>query len=227
MKPATKQHAAYKAKLYGQFAAVGRAVANPRRLEIIELLSQGERTVDDLSREIGTTISNISQHLQVLRSSGLVTSRKDGQFVHYQLSGEDVAVFWQAMRRLSVGLSADLRELIAMFVENRDDMELVSRDELLETVRSGRVTVIDVRPSREYDAGHIPQALSIPLDQLHERMKDLPRDGQIVAYCRGPFCLLSVEAVERLRKLGFDARRLADGFPEWRASGLPVDKKEE
>lgn len=222
-----KSPAAYKAKLYGQFATIGRAVANPRRLEILDLLSQGERTVEDLAREIGTTVSNISQHLQVLRGSGLVNSRKDGQFVHYQLSGHDVAQFWQALRRLSVGISSDLRELIDLFVDSHDDLEPVAHADLLERVRSGRATVIDVRPSREYNAGHIPEALSVPLDELEERLKDLPRDREIIAYCRGPYCLWSVEAVERLRTLGFEARRMEDGFPEWRLSGLPVAKNGE
>lgn len=219
-----KSHAAYKAKLYGKFAEVGRALANPRRLEILDLLSQGERTVEDLAREVGTTISNVSQHLHVLRGAGLVTSRKEGQFVHYQLTGEDVAGFWQSMRRLSLGVSSDLRELVAMFVDDCDDLEPVPQAELLQRVRSGRVTVIDVRPSREYAAGHIPEALSIPLDELEERMKERSRDSEIIAYCRGPFCLLSVEAVERLRRLGFNALRLEDGFPEWRASGLPIER---
>jgi len=219
-----KSQVAYKAQLYGKFAEVGRALANPHRLEILDLLSQGERTVEDLAREVGTTISNISQHLHVLRGAGLVISRKEGQFVHYQLTGEDVAGFWRSMRRLSLGVSSDLRELVSMFVDDRDDLEPVPQAELLQRVRSGRATVIDVRPSREYAAGHIPEALSIPLDELEERMKERSRDSEIIAYCRGPFCLLSVEAVERLRKLGFDARRLEDGFPEWRASGLPIER---
>ena len=222
----TKSRAAYKVRLYGQFAKVGRAVANSRRLEILDLLSQGERTVEDIAKEIGTTVSNVSQHLQILRGSGLVTSRKEGLFVHCQLSGNDVAEFWQAMQRLSVGVSSDLRELIAMFVDNRDDLEPVPHAELLKRVRAGRVTVIDVRPSREFDAGHIPQALSIPLAELENRIKDLPRTGEIVAYCRGPYCLLSIEAVEKLRALGFRARRMVDGLPEWRAARHPVVSKE-
>jgi len=222
----TKSRAAYKVRLYGQFAKVGRAVANSRRLEILDLLSQGERTVEDIAKEIGTTVSNVSQHLQILRESGLVTSRKEGLFVHCQLSGNDVAEFWQAMQRLSVGVSSDLRELIAMFVDNRDDLEPVPHAELLKRVRAGRVTVIDVRPSREFDAGHIPQALSIPLAELENRIKDLPRTGEIVAYCRGPYCLLSIEAVEKLRALGFRARRMVDGLPEWRAARHPVVSKE-
>jgi len=221
-----KRFKAYKSELYSQFARVGRAVANPRRLEILDLLAQGERTVEDLAAEVGTTVSNISQHLQVLRSSGLVSSRKDGQFVHCALSGEQVAVFWQAMRRLSVGLSSDLRELLAIYVDDRDKLEQIEQAELLEHVRHGRITVIDVRPEREFRAGHIPNAVSMPLELLEEKMKGLPRDKEVVAYCRGPYCLLSVEAVERLRKSGFAARRLEDGFPEWRGSGLPIERDE-
>ena len=217
----------YKSKLYSQFARIGRAVASSRRLEILDLLAQGERTVEDLAVEVGTSISNISQHLQVLRTAGLVQSRKDGQFVYCTLSGDEVAVFWNAMRRLSVGLSSDLRELLAMYVDNRDQLEQIEQSELLERVRQGRTTVIDVRPVREFNAGHIPHAVSIPLDLLEAKMKDLPRKGEIVAYCRGPYCLLSVEAVERLRAAGFAAKRLVDGFPEWRASGHPTERNEQ
>lgn len=216
----------FKTKLYSQFAMVGRAVANSRRLEILDLLSQGERTVEDLASEVGTSVSNISQHLQVLRAAGLVSSRKDGQYVHCSLSGDEVAVFWSAMRRLSVGLSSDLRELLEMYVDNRDQLEQIEQSELLERIRRGQTTVIDVRPAREYNAGHIPQAISIPLDTLESKLQDLPHSGEIVAYCRGPYCLLSVEAVEKLRASGFSVRRLADGFPEWRASGYPVEKSE-
>lgn len=223
MNAKSNPYAAYKTKLFAQFARVGRALANSRRLEILELLAQGERTVEDLATEVGTTVSNISQHLQVLRNSRLVESRKEGLYVYCRLSGDDVAQFWQAMRRLTVGVSPELRELVAMYVHERDKLEHVEHEDLLSRVRSGRVTVIDVRPEREFSAGHIPQAISIPLDELEEKMKALPRDGEIVAYCRGPYCLLSVEAVEKLRAAGFAARRLADGFPEWRSSGQPVE----
>ncbi len=225
MPTADRRFEIYKSELYAEFARVGRAVSNPRRLEILDLLAQGERTVEDLAAEVGTTVSNISQHLQVLRSSGLVRSRKDGQFVHCALSGEQVAIFWQSMRRLSVRVSSDLRELLAMYVDSRDKLEQIEQAELLEHVRHGRITVIDVRPEREYKAGHIPDAISMPLEVLEERMIGLPRDKEVVAYCRGPYCLLSVEAVERLRKSGFAARRLEDGFPEWRASGLPTESE--
>lgn len=220
-------YANYKARLFAQFARVGRALANSRRLEILELLAQGERTVEDLAAEVGTTVSNISQHLQVLRNAKLVESHKEGLYVHCRLSGDDVAQFWQSMRRLTACVSPELRELVSMYVHERDKLEQVEHEDLLSRVRSGRVTVIDVRPEREFNAGHIPQAISIPLDELEEKMKALPRDGDIVAYCRGPYCLLSVEAVEKLRASGFSARRLADGFPEWRSSGLPVERNDQ
>ncbi len=220
-------YAAYKAKLFAQFARIGHALANSRRLEILELLAQSERTVEDLATEVGTTVSNISQHLQVMRNAKLVESRKEGLYVYCRLSGDDVASFWQSMRRLTAGVSPELRELVAMFVHERDKLEQVGHDDLIARVRKGHVTVIDVRPEREFKSGHIPNAISVPLEELETRIKELPRDGVIIAYCRGPYCLLSVEAVEKLRASGFDARRLADGFPEWRASGHPVDRTDQ
>ncbi len=224
----TKQtsHTRYKAELYRQFARVGRAVSSPRRLEILDLLSQGERTVERLATEIGTTMSNISQHLHALREAGLVQSRKEGLFVHYSLAGENVAEFWRAMRTLAVDLSSEARELIHSFINERDSFETVEHGELLKRVESGRAIVIDVRPLHEYDAGHIRGAMSIPLDELPGRIGELPGDLDVVAYCRGPYCLLSVEAVELLRKQGRHATRLVDGFPEWRAAGFPITKTE-
>jgi rhodanese-related sulfurtransferase len=212
----------YKRDLYRHFARVGRAVANPHRLEVLDLLSQGERTVDDLALELDTTISNTSQHLQVLRTAGLVTSRKEGLFVHYSLASNHVGEFWRSLRALSLDLSAEARELIQSFVHERDRLEPVNHEELLRRVQSGRTVVIDVRPGTEYDAGHIPGALSIPLDQLTTRIKEIPSGADVVAYCRGPYCLLSVDAVNILRERGHQAHRLVDGFPEWRASGLEV-----
>lgn len=227
MNPKSNSPLLYKARLYGQFARLGRALANPHRLEILDLLSQGERTVENLAHEVGTTVSNISQHLQVLRQSGLVTSRKEGLYVHYSLSGDDVVTLWQSLRQVAVALSSDLRELVARFVDERDELEPVPQEELLERARAGRVVVLDVRPAREYNAGHIPDAISIPLDQLQTRIGELPRDREIVAYCRGPYCLLSIEAVEQLRAAGLAARRLEDGFPEWRGAGHPVEQRGE
>ena len=212
----------YKRDLYRHFARVGRAVANSRRLELLDLLSQGERTVEDLALEVGTTISNTSQHLQVLRAAGLVTSRKDGLFVHYSLAGDHVGSFWRSLRALSLDLSAEARELIQSFVHGRDSLEPINHEELLRRVQSGQTVVIDVRPGSEYEAGHIPGALSIPLDQLTNRIKEIPRHADVVAYCRGPYCLLSVDAVNMLREHGYQAHRLVDGFPEWRASGQAV-----
>jgi len=221
-----KSQTQYKADLYRHFARVGRAVGSARRLEILDLLSQGERTVEQLAAEVGTTMSNISQHLHALREAGLVDSRKDGLFVHYSLHGENVAAFWRALRALAVDLSAEARELVHSFINERDTFETVEHSELLKRVESGRAVVIDVRPLQEYDAGHIRGAKSIPLDELPKRIGELPRDREVVAYCRGPYCLLSVEAVEFLRKRGVVASRLVDGLPEWRAAGLPITKSE-
>ncbi len=213
----------YKVKLFSEFARFGRALANSRRLEIVELLSQGGRTVEELAAEVGTTTSNISQHLKVLRDAGIVESEKDGLYVHCRLASDDIALFWQTMRKTCVGLSPELRELIRMYVNDRDRLEPVQHGDLMDRVRNGRVMVIDVRPEREYAAGHIPNAISIPLDELEEKINSIPRDVDVVAYCRGPYCLLSVDAVEMLRIKGFDARRLADGLPEWRLAGHPVE----
>lgn len=215
-------YADYKGDLYRHFARVGRAVANSRRLEILDLLSQGERTVEDLALQLGTTISNTSQHLHVLRAAGLVTSRKDGLFVHYSLANDQVGSFWRSLRALSLDLSAEARELIQSFVHERDQLEPITHDELLRRVQSGQTVVLDVRPGSEYEAGHIPGAVSIPLDQLAHRIKEIPSQADVVAYCRGPYCLLSVDAVIMLRERGYQAHRLVDGFPEWRASGQPV-----
>ncbi len=215
-------HADYKRDLYRHFARVGRAVANSRRLEVLDLLSQGERTVEDLAREVGTTISNTSQHLQILRDAGLVTSRKDGLFVHYSLASDHVGSFWRALRALSLDLSAEVRELIQSFVHERDRLEPVNHDELLRRVQSGQTVVIDVRPGSEYQAGHIPGALSIPLDQLAHRINEIPGHVDVVAYCRGPYCLLSVDAVNMLRERGYQAHRLEEGLPEWKARGFRV-----
>src|SRR3990172_12322288 len=192
---AKQPYAQYKADLYRHFARVGRAVGNPRRLEILDLLSQGERTVEKLASEVGTTMSNISQHLHALREAGLVDSRKEGLFVHYSLHGENVATFWRALRTLAVDVSAEARELVHSFIHERDTFETVEHVDLLKRVESGQAVVIDVRPPQEYDAGHIRGAMSIPLDELPQRIAEIPRDREVVAYCRGPYCLLSVEAV--------------------------------
>ncbi|MEW5700678.1 MAG: metalloregulator ArsR/SmtB family transcription factor [Candidatus Zixiibacteriota bacterium] len=224
---ANRSSTRYKTDLYRQFARVGQAVANPRRLEILDLLSQGERTVELLAGEIGTTVSNVSQHLHALREAGLVESRKEGLYVHYSIAGEQVAAFWRALRALAIDVSAEARELVRSFIDERDTFESVEHDELVKRVESGDAVVIDVRPLWEYEAGHISGALSIPLGELPQRLGEVPSDREVVAYCRGPYCLLSVEAVELLRRHGIRARRLIDGLPEWRAAGRPTDRTED
>ena len=217
----------YKRRLYGQFAQVGRAVSNPKRLELLELLSQSERNVEDLARETRMSISSVSQHLHGLRAAGMVESRKDGLYVRYRLADDSVGRFLRSLQELALGRSAAARELVTTFIDQRDELEPLGHDELLRRARVGDVTVLDVRPQPEYAAGHIPDARSIPLAELEKRLDELPPGREIVAYCRGPFCLLSVDAVLLLRRHGRSARRLEGGLPEWRSSGLPIEAERE
>ncbi len=214
----------YKNLLYGQFAVIGKAVSSQKRLEILDLLCQGERSVEDLARETDASISSISQHLQVLKAARLVESRKEGLYVFYHVTDETVAEFFRSLRSLAVSRSAELRETIRTTLDDKDDLEQVGHQELLDRVRRKDVVVLDVRPEVEFQAGHIPEALSVPLAELESQLSVLPKDREIVAYCRGPYCVLSLEAVGMLRKHGFKARRLEDGFPEWRAEGLPTNQ---
>jgi rhodanese-related sulfurtransferase len=217
----------FKDAIYEQFARIGKAVSSPKRLEILDLLCQGERTVDVLAKESGLTVANASQHLQVLRASRLVETEKVGQFVTYRLAGEAVCEFFRAMRILAESRLAEVEQINRRFLEGREGMEPVDRDVLLKRVREGAVTVLDVRPEEEYRAGHIPGAISIPLKEMERRLSDLPRDQEIVAYCRGPYCVLAIEAVEMLRGKGFDAVRLEEGVQDWRAMGFPIAVGEE
>ena len=223
MEPDETSMEEYKRQLYGQFAQIGRALSSPKRLELLELLSQGERSVEDLTRETGMSISSVSQHLHGLRSAGMVDSRKDGLYVRYRLADDSVGRFLRSLRELALGRSAAVRELVATFIDQRDELEPLGHDELLRRAREGDVTVLDVRPQPEYDAGHIPDAYSIPLAELEKRLDELPAGREVVAYCRGPFCLLSVDAVLLLRRHGLSARRLESGMPEWRSTGYPVE----
>lgn len=213
----------YKELLYQQFALIGKAVSNNKRLEILDLLCQGERTVEDLAHETETSVSSISQHLQVLKNAHLLESRKEGLYVFYHLADEAVGEFWRTLRALAVGRSAILREAIQGFVESKDEFEPIDHDVLVQRAKRGDVIVIDVRPKVEFQAGHITHALSIPVTDLETHLRDLPKDREIVAYCRGPYCLMSYDAVNVLRQHGYKARRLADGFPEWQAGGKPTE----
>ncbi|KPJ91571.1 MAG: ArsR family transcriptional regulator [Gammaproteobacteria bacterium SG8_15] len=213
----------FKHDLFAQFARVGKALSNGNRLELLEFLAQSERSVDELSTVAGLSIGNTSQHLQQLRQAGLVTSRKEGLKVFYRISGDDVIDLLNALRSVAERHVADVERLINSFLTVKDELEPIPRKELLKRVRDGLVTVIDVRPPEEFAAGHVPGAINIPLNKLKSRLKDLDTTQEIVAYCRGPHCVLAFDAVAQLRKKGIKARRLEDGYPEWKLAGLPVE----
>jgi DNA-binding transcriptional ArsR family regulator/rhodanese-related sulfurtransferase len=215
-------HRRFKDRLYGQFARIGKALASPHRLEILELLAQGERTVDSLASEIGLSLANASQHLQALRQATLVDSRKEGLFVYYRLSGPEVFYLLKAIRTVAESRLADFERIVREHFGDRLDAQGVAMDELLRRARSGQVVILDTRPAREYLAGHIAGAISVPVDDLHKRLKTLSKGKEYVAYCRGPYCVYADRAVELLTARGRRARRLRDGFPEWHAAGFPV-----
>jgi rhodanese-related sulfurtransferase/predicted transcriptional regulator len=209
--------------LYTQVARIGKAVCSPKRLELIELLCQGEKPVERLAAEAGISLKLASAHLKELRLAHLAEARKEGKNVYYRLTSEAVADFWVAIRSLAEDRLLELRASLAKLSEHAHELTPMSREELLARAKEGEVTVLDVRPETEYATGHLPYAQSMPLDELKKRLDDLPRDKPVVAYCRGPFCLMAVEAVEFLNKQGFQAIRLEDGVAEWRANGLPVE----
>ena len=215
-------HRQFKDRLYGQFARIGKALSSPHRLEILELLAQGERTVDSLATEIGLSLANTSQHLQALRQAALVESRKDGLFVRYRLAGAEVFELSRVLRTVAERRLADLERLVREHFGDRADAEAVPMAELLKRARSRQVVILDTRPASEYVAGHIAGAISVPVDELQRRLHELTKGKEYVAYCRGPYCVYADRAVELLRANGRRARRLLDGFPEWRAAGLPV-----
>src|SRR6202022_1798716 len=215
-------HREFKDRLYGQFARIGKALSSPHRLEILELLAQSERTVDSLATEAGLSLANTSQHLQALRQAALVESRKEGLFVSYRLSAPTVFDLCTAIRTVAERQLADLERLVREHFGDRSDAEAVEMNELLKRARSKRVVVLDTRPPSEYAAGHIAGALSVPVDGLQRKLRQLPKGKEYVVYCRGPYCVYADRAVEILRSNGRHARRLREGFPEWRAAGLPV-----
>jgi len=218
----------FKHDLFAQFARVGKALSNGNRLELLEFLAQGERSVEQLSKVAGLTVANTSQHLQQLRHAGMVTCRKEGLKVYYNISGDDVIKLLDALRAVAERHVTDVQHLVNTYLTVKDDLEPIPRTELLERVRDGLVTVLDVRPSEEYAAGHVPGAVNIPLKELEDRLEELSNqegeNREIVAYCRGPHCVLAFDAVARLREKGITARRLEDGYPEWQIAGLPVEK---
>ena len=210
-----------KAALFDGFAVVAKALASGRRVELIDVLAQGERSVEALAGEVGQSIANTSQHLQVLARAGLVASRRDGNRVLYRLSSDAVEDVWDAMRAVASHHVAGLDRLATDYLGDRSDLEEVSREELARRLDEG-VVVWDVRPPAEYAAGHVRDSVSVPPDEVRRRIRDVPKGAEVVAYCRGPYCVYADDAVRQLRKAGRRARRLEGGFPEWRRSGLPV-----
>jgi len=214
-----KQH------VFASLAQIAQALGHAHRLELLEHLGQGERSVEDLAARASLTLANASRHLQLLRRAALVVGRRDGKRVYYRLAGDDVVVgLLTALSRVGERNSAEIARVMASYFRARDEFEAVSRDELLDRLRAGSATVLDVRPEDEFANGHLPEALNIPLAQLEWRLAELPPDQEIVAYCRGPWCVLSFEAVAMLRRRGYQARRLEDGFPEWKTAGLPTSQ---
>lgn len=217
------EHRAFKEELFGQFARIGKTLASPHRLELLDLLAQGERTVEELAREAGMSVANTSRHLQELRSARLVEVRREGSYGHYRLADERVFGLWRAIRELGEARLAEIDRLVRAYLKDRESLEPMRAEELLERMRKGDVLVLDVRPEKEYRAGHIPGARSVPLERLEAYLAEIPRDIEVIAYCRGPYCVFSDEAVALLRSRGYRARRLAEGLPDWRAAGMPVE----
>ena len=212
-----------KREIFTHLARIGTALSSPVRVEFIELLAQTERSVDQLATLTGATVANTSQHLQKLRQAGLVVGRKEGLYVFYRLAGDEVVSLLSALGRVGAVHLADVERIVRLYLTQKDDLEPVPAKELLERARKGLVTVLDVRPPEEYAAGHVPGAINIPIHELAKRLRELPKRHEIVAYCRGPFCLMSYDAVSMLRKKGIKARRLEAGLPEWRLAGYPIE----
>lgn len=213
----------FKSDLFEQFARIGKALSSGKRLEMLEFLAQGERSVEALARLTGLSVANTSQHLQQLRQVGLVMARKAGLYVHYRIAGDGIIRLLTALRAVGEEHVADVDRLIKLFLDSKDSLEPVPARELWQRVKQGLVTVLDVRPPEEYAQGHIRGAINVPVTELKKRLHQIPAGQEVVAYCRGPYCLLAYEAVQVLRKKGINARRLEDGYPEWKSAGLPVE----
>lgn len=209
--------------MFAGLADIAQALASPNRIEIVELLGQGERSVEAVAERLGLSVANASQHLRLMQRRGLLASRRDGKRVLYRLSDPAVIDLTSALGRLGERQAAEVRAVVGGYFHERDALEPVSRGDLVDRLKQGLVTVLDLRPQDEFEAGAVPSAINIPLGDLERRLRELPRGQEVVAYCRGPYCVLSFEAVSLLREHGFTARRLEDGFPEWQAAGLPVD----
>jgi rhodanese-related sulfurtransferase len=214
-----------KREVFANLARIGNALSSPTRIEFLELLAQTQRSVEELANLTGTSVANTSQHLQKLRQAGLIAGRKEGLRVFYRLAGDEVVGLLSAVSRVGEAYVAEVERILRVYFAQKDSLEPIAGAELLDRARKGLVTVLDVRPVEEFGAGHLPGAVNIPINQLAERLKDLPKKKEIVAYCRGPYCLMSYDAVALLRKKGFKARRLQAGMPEWRLAGLPVEPR--
>jgi rhodanese-related sulfurtransferase/DNA-binding transcriptional ArsR family regulator len=217
------RHREFKDHIFEQFARIGKALAHPKRLEILDLLAQAERTVEEIATQTAMPVANASQHLQVLRGARMVEVRREGLYAHYRLADEGVFRAWRAVRDLGEARLAEVDRVVETYLKDRDAMEAVDAAGLMQRLADESVVVLDVRPEEEYRAGHIPGALSVPVESLEAALQVLPKDKEIVAYCRGPYCVFSDEAVELLKSRGYRASRLTEGFPEWRAAGLPVE----
>ena len=219
MKPNT-----FKSDLFTQFARVGKALSNANRLELLEFLAQGSRSVESLANVAKLSVANTSQHLQQLRQSGLVTSRKEGLKVFYSLSGDDVIALLDSLRDVAERHLSDVDKLVNTYLTAKDNLEPIPANALLEMAKQDLITVLDVRPKEEFEAGHVQGAINIPIEELEQHLAEFNPEQEIVAYCRGPHCILAFDAVAQLREKGFQARRLEDGYPEWKIAGLPIEK---
>lgn len=213
-----------KREVFENLARIGTALSSAVRLDLLELLAQGERSVDELAALTGATVANTSQHLQKLKQVGLIVGRKEAQFVRYRLAGDEVIALFNALGAAGQAYLADVDRIVRLYFTAKDEMEPVPAAELLQRAKKGLVTVLDVRPPEEFAAGHLPGAVNIPIHELQKRLSELPKRKEVVAYCRGPYCLMSYDAVQLLRKKGLKARRLQDGLPEWRLAGLPTTR---
>jgi rhodanese-related sulfurtransferase len=216
-------HREFKDALYAQFARIGHALASPKRIELLDLLGQGEKTVEALAEQVATPIKNTSAHLRVLRQARLVETRRDGTYMYYRLADDDVFRLQRSLEAVGHSRLADVQQVVQFYLDGPDELEPVTFKELRRLMRDGDVTVVDVRPTDEYEAGHIPGALSVPVPALKRRLRELPKGREVIAYCRGQYCVYSLEAVTLLRKHGYRARRAHEGLPDWRAAGLPVE----
>jgi rhodanese-related sulfurtransferase/DNA-binding transcriptional ArsR family regulator len=216
-------HREFKDALYAQFARIGHALASPKRIELLDLLGQGEKTVEALAAEVATPVKNTSAHLRALRQARLVETRRDGTYVYYRLADDDVFGLLRSLERLAHSRLADIQLAVRSYLDGRDELAPVTFKELRRLLREEDVTVVDVRPADEYEAGHIPGAVSMPVPELRRRLGELPRGREVIAYCRGRYCVYSLDAVTLLRKHGYRARRAHEGLPDWKAAGLPVE----